>query len=216
MKKIKLGIGAVLMICAAFISDRAEVIAIYFLTAAIHEGGHLLAARFLKIPIKEIRFGFSGVRICTDEGLTSYKKEIILAFAGPFANLLSIVACAAVLNFLGVSFELVLDSTVDFLSHRVPQSMGAVGFFVLCSGIHCFSNLLPINTFDGGRIVYCGIADMISERAAHRVIITCTMLLSLILWIIALYLLLKVSSGLGVFVFAASVFFSTLGSREFE
>ena len=92
--------------------------------------------------------------------------------------------------------------------------MGAAGFFTLCSGLHCLANLLPINTFDGGRIVYCSIADLISERAAQRVIMTFTMLSSLVLWIIALYLLLKVSSGLGVFVFAASVFFSSLKNIE--
>ena len=91
MKKIKLGIGAVIMICASLISERAEIIGIYFLAAFIHECGHILAAWMKKIPIKEIKLGFSGIRICTDSGVTSYRNELILASSGPFFNLLTLI-----------------------------------------------------------------------------------------------------------------------------
>ena len=213
-KKIKVGIGAIIMICAAFISDRAEIILIYALAASIHEAGHLCAAKLLKIPIKEIRFGFSGIRICTDEGLTSYKSEAILAFAGPLANLICLSLAVAYILIFKVGFGELLMRTDNFLSGSERGFLGALGFFAVSSFLHCFVNLLPINTFDGGRIAYCTVSAMISERAAGRLIDITTALSALILWIIALYLLLKVASGLGVFVFAACIFFSTTVKSE--
>ena len=213
-KRFKIEIGAIIMICAAFISDRAEIILIYALAASIHELGHICAAKLLKIPIREIRFGFSGIRICTDEGLTSYKSEVLLAFAGPLANLVSLGICAMYTMISRVSLAELLMSAESFLSGGEYDYMGMIGFFSVSSFLHCAVNLLPINTFDGGRITYCAVAAVISERAGGRILDISTALSALFIWIIALYLLLKVASGLGVFVFAACIFFSTVMKAE--
>lgn len=213
-KRFKIEIGAIIMICAAFISDRAEIILIYALAASIHELGHICAAKLLKIPIREIRFGFSGIRICTDEGLTSYKSEVLLAFAGPLANLVSLGICAMYTMISRVSLVELLMSAESFLSGGEYDYMGMIGFFSVSSFLHCAVNLLPINTFDGGRITYCAVAAVISERAGGRILDISTALSALFIWIIALYLLLKVASGLGVFVFAACIFFSTVMKAE--
>lgn len=209
MKKIKLGIGAVIMICASLISERAEIIGIYFLAAFIHECGHILAAWMQKIPIKEIKLGFSGIRICTDSGVTSYKKELILAASGPLFNLLTLLLCAVIFYSLHVDLSESFSLSERFLDGGGGGFCGALGFFSLSSAMHCVVNLLPVNTFDGGRIVYCLISIIFSEEIAARVTDILSALCALILWIIALYLLLKVSSGLGVFVFAACIFMST-------
>ena len=213
-KKIKVGVGAIIMICAAFISDRAEIILIYALAASIHEAGHLCAAKLLKIPIKEIRFGFSGIRICTDEVVTSYKSEAILALGGPLANLVCLSLSVAFVLIFKVGFGELLMRTDNFLSGNESGFLGALGFFTVSSFLHCTVNLLPINTFDGGRIAYCAVSAFVSERVGERILDISTALSALFIWMVALYLLLKVASGLGVFVFAACIFFSTVVKTE--
>ena len=209
MKKIKLGIGAVIMICASLISERAEIIGIYFLAAFIHECGHLCAAKLLKIPIKEIRLDFSGVRICTDSGVTSYKNELLLAASGPLANIVCIGVSFLILSQSEVSFTCIMNYSESFLNGADRSGVGAFGFFIVSSFLHAFVNLLPINTLDGGRILYCSAASIFNEKIAERIVEILSALFALLLWIVALYLLLKVASGLGVFVFATCIFFSS-------
>lgn len=207
MKRIRFGIGGVLMISAMLVSDSTAVIGIYILAALFHELGHLLAAKLLKIGIKEIVFSFSGVRIITDERLTSYKNEFFLALAGPFANFAVFFAVFACFQALEVPTAAIFESAESFLKGNLSPC-GIFGFLALSSLIQALMNLLPVKTFDGGRIVYCVIAENISEPAAERVLSVFSAFSAYILWTVALYLMLKIGAGLGIYVFAACIFAS--------
>ena len=127
MKRVKFGLGGMLMLSAMAISDNVWVIVIYLAAALFHELGHLAAARLLCIPVKEIRFEFSGVRICTDTGLTSYRQEILLSLAGPLVNLI-----LAALSFFAVgaerSFGTLLSLGMELLSGGEISVANSLGF----------------------------------------------------------------------------------------
>lgn len=214
MRKIKFGVGGVLMISAMLISDSVRVLAIYLFSAFLHEMGHLLTAKILKIKVKEIKFGFSGVRIVTDERLTSYKNELLLALSGPLVNIL--VFCGVLGGFIAIGggAEKLFEAAEEFLVLGEWRIVGVIGFFALSSLIQALMNLLPVNTFDGGRMLYCAIAENFSEHAAERVIEIFSAISVFLLWTVALYLMLKVASGLGIYVFAACIFASTLGNGK--
>ena len=213
MKKVRFGIGGLLMIAATIISDSAEVIVIYLLAAILHEIGHIFAAKCMKIEIKEIKFGFSGVRIVTDERLTSYRRELLLAAAGPAVNIAVFLAASLFFCAKGGSSQL-FEAAEIFLSDTEPKLEGGIAFLALSSLVQAIFNLMPVNTFDGGRILYCAIADNVSERAADHILSVTTAFSAFLLWTVALYLMLKVSSGLGIFVFAACIFASATIKRE--
>ena len=209
MRKIRFGFGGVLMLLAMFISDSVLVFFVYFVAAVLHELGHILAAKLMKFDIKEIRFEFSGVRICTDTSLTSYKKEIILAAAGPVVNILVFVISVFIWCIdYGAEEELFLAAN-RFLSLGNGNFEEGFAFFALSSFVQALGNLLPVESFDGGRILYCAIAEIRSEKIAQRVLEMSSALSAFILWTVALYLMLKVSSGLGMYVFAACIFLCT-------
>lgn len=208
MKKVRFGMGGIMMIAALMISDRAAIIGIYMLAAAWHEIGHLIAAKLMKIDVEEIRFGFSGVRIVTDARLTSYKREIMLAFAGPLMNMLAFGAACVTFGASGRGIESLFECAASFLRGGA-DIWGVVGFFALASLIQAIMNLLPVNTFDGGRMIYCFIAQRFSQYAAERVLSVLSAFSAFFLWTLALYLMLRISSGLGIFVFAACIFAST-------
>ena len=216
MKKIKLGVGAAVMVAAMIISDRADIFLLYALSALLHELGHIAAAKLLHIEIKEIKFDFSGVRICTDDRLSSYNKELLLAAAGPLVNFTVIMMILTYLKLNGASVYEVGESINDFWTNGNTTRYGSIGFFALCSLLQGGINLLPVNTFDGGRILYCATAQICGERSASRVISTASAAAAFLLWTMSLYLMLKISVGLGIYVFAASIFFTTIKGTEWE
>ena len=207
--------GGVLMIGAMAVSDSAEIVAVYLLAAVLHEMGHFLAAKVLNVGIKEINFGFSGVRIVTDERLTSYKNELLLALSGPLVN---------IAVFSGISLFFVakygqFNAVFLFAESFIVTGKGiesAIAFLAIASLIQAIINLMPVNTFDGGRILYCAMGQLVGERAAERTVEVSSAFSALLLWTVALYLMLRVGGGLGIYVFSACIFASMMkkGANE--
>ena len=214
MKKVKFRLSALLMLGAMIWSDRPSVLIIYFLSAFLHELGHLAAAKARGIEVSEIRFDFSGVRICTDTGITSYKNEILLALAGPAINFIICLLLWILFVLNGHTQSTVMLSAFDFLSGRGGGLFGALGFMLACSLIQGVINLLPVKTFDGGRILECVIALRSGFERGARVISVTSALSSFVLWSIALYLMLRISSGIGIYAFSIVIFFSTFKDIE--
>ena len=210
MRKIRFGIGGILMLAAMLVSDSAAVLAVYALAAIIHELGHFLAAKALKIKIKEVTFGFSGIRIMTDERLTSYKQEIFLASAGPLANLFVAVAVLTCAHAAKIDSETIFEAAEAFLNGDFEYKLGILGFLALSSIIQAIINLLPVNSFDGGRIIYCAIARLNDQRTAEQLLSVLSAFSAFILWTAALYVMLRIGAGLGIYVFAACIFLSGL------
>ena len=197
------------MALAALLCDRVDIILLYALSAALHEGGHLAAARLLGIKIKEIRFEFSGIRICPDEGISSYKKELFLAAAGPFANLCVITVTVALFSLWGITADEASVLCSKLLFEGEYTRAGAISFVALSSLLQGGINLLPVRTLDGGRMTYCLTAILWDERRAENLLDVFSALSAIVSWTASLYLMLKISSGLGIYVFSACLFLST-------
>ena len=201
------------MLVAMMFSERIWVLLLYFLSAALHEMGHLIAARSLDLDVKEIRFDFSGVRILIPQGTISYRSELILAAAGPLANIIGITVCIVCFLVSGVSGSCVVYAMEDLIMGEMDL-VGAAGAFVMFSFLQCLLNMLPVNTLDGGRVLFCSLAIFFGERVARGAIRFFSYFIAFTLIIIAFYLLLKISSGLGIFVFSACIFLSTVNCQE--
>lgn len=120
-----------------------------FLLAAVllHETGHFVAFLALGEPLPSLS-GRAGGLLFTPKGeLLSYKRELLIAAAGPLFNLLG---CAALLPALqnGVEHE------------------ASFCFFAL-NLLSALFNLLPIAGFDGGRVLFCALSLLLPARAAR-------------------------------------------------
>lgn len=214
MQRIKFGMGGVLMLSAMMISDSAAVLAVYFAAAFIHELGHLLAAHFLKIGVKEIRFEFSGIRICTEDGLISYRREFLLAMAGPLFNLFGMGVAFVAGAWHQITLGELLICGSNFLSSGIADTGGVLGFFLLSCALQAGTNLLPVKGFDGGRMLYCALAATVGIHIAERVLAIASSAAIFVLWTVALYLMLRISSGLGIYVFVACMFFALVRGEK--
>ena len=153
------------------------------LAAALHECGHLLAARLMKIPIRGIRLDFLGARIDVGAVVLSYGQEWLLAAAGPLFSLLLATLAAP---FWSVSLFLRAFSAASLL-------LGIL-------------NLLPVRSFDGGRMLECFLCCRLGAMNGERIMQGFTFVSLFLLWLTAVYLLFHTGGGLSLFCFSVSLF----------
>ncbi len=162
--------------------DCVYVAVLTALSALIHECGHLIFAASSKkaaLPRADI----SGFRIKISE--MSYKEELIVAAGGPLINIL-----------LGV-FLLLFGGSSPFGNYA--KVFGIINLMT------ALSNLLPIEGYDGYKILFCIGALVFDDMSRTEAFLSSfSFLISALMCFLSLYLILKLGEGYWIFV----VFFS--------
>ena len=187
--KISLSVFGALMIASLFVTHSYISIAA-LVAAALHELGHVAAARICSIRLTELRLGIFGAALRPADTLCSYGRERAMTAAGPLVNLIS----------AGIALAL-------------PIGGEAVGMFVAASLFLGLLNLLPINELDGGRILSC-LLSYRSPDAARRVCRAVSAVALVSLWMLSVYLMLRCATSLSLFVFSSSLFCRIFTSRK--
>ena len=179
---------ALIYLLFMLVCDKSGMALMSLLAAALHEVGHLIAAKAMHIPIRAMRFDLLGARIDVKGRILSYGEEWLLCVAGPLSSL--------IFSIIG-SF---------FWSHtRLAVA------FSCASLILGLLNLLPIQTFDGGRMLECALLSFASPKRTSDVLRGCTFLFLWFLWAFSAYLMIKIADGISLFFFTI-----TLLARFFE
>ena len=130
----------------------------------LHEGGHLLAFYVLGEPLPTLSAALAGLSLDPHRPL-SYRHELVIAVAGPLANL----ALFAIL---------LVSGRTELLPLAAVQLLAAL------------SNLLPLGRSDGARILLCAASLLLPLRPAELVTRTLSLLVFCPLLFFLLYLLL--------------------------
>ena len=165
------------------LTDRSLLCLSAFLAAAFHEVGHLLAARLLGIPIRSLRLDLLGARMDTVGRMMTYGEEWLLSAAGPL-------------------FSLLLSLGLFFLWEISPFAKILSCASLLLGGL----NLLPIRSFDGGRMLASALSCFFGERVSDYVLRLTSFLFLFLLWAVSVYFLLLAGDGLSLFCFSMSLF----------
>lgn len=181
LRKAKWGITplAVLFFGWMLVTDQSGIFFATVVAAGVHELGHFLAARWMHIPLSSIKIDLFGARIAVSRRLISYGREWLLCAAGPL-------------------FSLLLSAAVVPLWHRAP-------FFYALSCVSLLLgllNLLPVASFDGGRMAEVTLTCLLGENPAHRIMNTVTLAALFLLWATSVYFLLRSGGGFSFFCFS--------------
>ncbi len=177
---------AAVLVLGLILTDDSGLCIVTLLAAVLHECGHFLAARLLRIPLGDLHLDLLGARLEVRGRMLSYAEEWILCAAGPIVSLACAAAGAA---FWGVA----------------PIAEAAMRFS--CASLVLGAlNLMPIRTFDGGRMLEVALLSFFGERLVQSVMRTFSFLLLFLLWAVAVYFLLRVGDGLSLFCFSMSLF----------
>ena len=126
-----------------FITHQIKIYGIIMFFALIHELGHLIVGILLKFKPTKMEIMPYGISISFKVNYNDYNKKIrkgtilslkrmLIAFAGPFTNLIVIIIFLLFnVNFFGIEREIIIYSNI------------LIGIF----------NLIPIYPLDGGRIL---------------------------------------------------------------
>ena len=153
------------------------------LAATLHEFGHIIAARILKVKFTGMKLDIFGASLHTENALYSYKKEFLLAFSGPAVNLVSYFATAG-----------------------LTEKSHAAYMFAASSIFLAILNLLPIKDLDGGRMAYAIISRFFSENAAWQFVSISSFVIVFSLWTLSVYLILRLGASLSLFIFSTYLF----------
>ena len=187
-----LRVGAIpaALIAAEILLEPADIALPFILAAAIHELGHLIAARILGIALRSLDIGPLGATIRVCDGLISYKKEWLLCFSGPLFNLFSAAVAAVLLH-------------GEFSRLFCPISV-----------ILAMLNLLPLQGFDGGRMLAVTVSHVAGPQISERVVSGMSFITVVALWLFSVYMLIRFGASLSLFVFTASVFYRIFIEKE--
>lgn len=118
-------------VCAVLSSvGDADILMYGFLAVILHEMAHLTAMVILGMKLKSITFYGCGIRICPEQVLCSYWREVIVLLSGPLANILAYI----IIRFI----------TGDYSSDLANAQL-VLGIL----------NLLPCRRLDGGAAICC-------------------------------------------------------------
>jgi len=134
--------------------DKAFTLALHvfllFLCVVLHEYGHALSARKYGIGTRDIILSPIGGIARLEAIPENPKEEIVVAFAGPFVNLVIVIICTIMFFslknfiFIPMSFE-----DLNYIAH--PSS--AIFCLIWINLILFAFNLIPAYPMDGGRIL---------------------------------------------------------------
>ena len=188
-KKIRLYFDriSILMLLALLIEEPLSYTATLLLAAFLHECGHFAAAHLLNIPIASLHISILGAQLELQDPLLSYRREWLLCFAGP---LFSFAAAAA----------------GQLLLSAFPNAP-LLDRFIITSCALGIVNLLPIGCLDGGRMFRAMCRLILPHRAASILLECLSFIFLLTLWMISVYLMLRMGNSLKLFIFSFSLFF---------
>ncbi len=147
--KIKVSIPFVLLIAAMYILDSGNVFMPTFFAVIIHELSHIMAIFLCGASIDTVDIRAFGIRVNVPElSCMPYKKEIIIAAAGPLAGIITASLGFAAANILHTAI-------LDYF----------IGVNILITAI----NLIPVYPLDGGRIILGAMLQYLPVRGAYTV-----------------------------------------------
>lgn len=180
----------ILFLMLAF--DEVWMTVLTLLVAAVHEGGHILAAMLIGAgEISLPRAVLTGLRIRPGR-ILSYKEEAVVALGGPLINL--------------VLFLLLLPLC------RYGEYVSALAAISLLTAL---SNLIPIRGFDGQRILIGLLSRGLSAATLDRVSSALTLGISAAVALLALFFMMKIGEGYWIFtIFFAVMCREIMGGRK--
>ena len=186
--KISVSPSVLLMGGIILLSGNVKNAVIPISAAIIHELGHMLFAVLYSIRIERLELNLFGALIKIPPLSCSYKREALLAAAGPLANIITAIISAL------------------FIFQVREGLRKAILYFVISSLLFALINLLPAKDFDGGRIISCSLLTKFSPNTVYSILEWTSLLCVFFLWSISVYFILRTGSYLSLFVFSGALF----------
>lgn len=179
----------------AYFSKSLTTLCVAYCVATVHELFHLFAALFLSVRVKSVIIMPFGITLrLSDSVIKSPTKEVIVAFAGPFSNILMI--CVAVL-----------------LKSMYIWSGPSLFLFTYLNAIMFLLNSLPCMPLDGGRVLRAMLVGKVGYINAVNYQRKLEKLIILVLLILGVVLIFITKFNISLVMVAAFLIFNVSGEE---
>lgn len=169
--RVEINFLFVAVIAFLLLIDRSAIAGLGIIATVVHECGHIVCMYLFSIPPEKVKFNPFGIDIVENVGSKhSYKKDALIALAGPAANLLTLA--------------------VFFLLYRFYPNPYLYTFCV-ANGAFAAFNLLPIEPLDGGQALYSLLCSKHSPIVSAKIVEILSFVILLPLAIIGFLILLQ-------------------------
>ncbi|MEG0570263.1 MAG: site-2 protease family protein [Oscillospiraceae bacterium] len=147
--------------------DKSNIGVMSICACILHESGHILMLFLFRCKPKELVFDIIGIKLVNSNNKLSEKKDLCVLVAGSFINFF-----------------------IFFLLFGFTSSLNNLGLFAVCNLVLGVFNLLPVSSFDGGKILEIILMRFFSYRTvdvlcrATEILFTLAILVVFILTII--------------------------------
>ncbi len=171
------GIPELFLLALGFMIGEGERLISILAAALIHEMGHIITARLLRIRLRFCRTGMAGISLKYDFSTVSHLKEAAVSIAGPLAGITVTLIC---------------------------RLSGSLSYFAGASAALAIFNLLPISYLDGGGALSAILSSFLPPDTAWKICRILSVIFTLALWCSAVFIMLR--SGGDLSVIAVSVY----------
>ena len=164
-KYLEVSPAFVALLCAYFYFDPAETFLPFLLAVTLHEAGHLLALRCMRVQVHKVSFQLTGAVIHTQP--LRYPQEGLAAAAGPLVNLLCTLVflhknpAFALVNLLLLFFNLLPLYPLD--GGRILRALLHI---LLNDAAACIAEKLISGGLSDRRCGVCSLSDLRLARRA--------------------------------------------------
>lgn len=163
------------------------IVVLAFACVLVHEFGHVYMARQQGVHVHDVSLSaIGGVARMDQMPEDKPRTEILIALAGPMANLALAAALAPVILAAGVlsGFS---DAEHYALTVFQPSAVGVLTTLFYANLLLLVSNLLPAFPMDGGRVFRAGLSAMLGRQQATRVAVGVGIALAILLLIFSVF-----------------------------
>ena len=192
--RIKLNVFFILFLFASYFVGWLQQSLILFASVILHEFGHVIAAKKLKIEVYEVELlPYGGVAKMEELSKFGGAAEAVVSAAGPFTSLALALVCNLLSEFSGLF---------------------RMGFRY--NLIICVFNLIPIIPLDGGKIARNLLVFFIGYRQATRILVLAGRTAAFVLLGYNIYMLASGSRSTALIITAIFIYIGTLKEEKFS
>jgi len=173
----------VVLLLLLLLYDHGELLP-FLAAAAVHECGHLGAARLIGVKTRQLSTISTGLQLTFATESLSYGREIWILAGGSLAGLCSL----------------------GFVDSGSAYYTCALGLNLV--------NLLPIGGLDGGGILHCLLHHILEGDRADRWCRTVSLLFSIVFWLAGVWIVLRVRPNISWMVCGMAAVYKSLKEYE--
>lgn len=177
-----------LFIFVCIFTDRTHFPLSVIFAVTIHEAGHLLAAKILKVPLLRVCFTPFGIRIRFQLETVNAIKTFIVYLSG---SIVSIVVGWFVLNYSS------------------PYNKATFSFALVSLTLGLL-NLMPVTRLDGGCVVESLLSIKLYPDTAYKITKAISDVFVFLFWFVSLYIGLTEDMNVSMLTLAVFLIFSSL------